>query len=426
MGSLGAAGSGLMAAAPWLAGGVLATEMLGLTDFFADGGAVARKDMTDGGRVNGPGTETSDDIPAWLSDEEYVLNAEAVKLVGKDKLDAINEAGLRRRGGGVTAGVKGGVPALAGGGMLGVALGAGVNQWDKLEAARRMEEDAKFNQGIATERVALAKAADKRATESHDIQTGALRRAEADELAARTSLGELRAAAQAVLDGKDSGDMWQGMLQEYNGNQGAFADGRTLYPQSTPQGVVLNTVGPNGVSLGSVPFDRNTKLKMLEEYYDRKMAYGTPAQYQAYQALKRQAEQAGIAHTRKLAEIAAQGRNQLEVAGLQDRGATDRNNATVSVERDRLAWSKDPKNPMNDLHGQQADQARLANLATRVGLNAPPKPLEYRWTSLGDGRAIDNYGHVIDTNVEAALIANSQNLPPRQSSAGLTRSGAAR
>lgn len=424
MGSLGAAGSAAMAAAPWLLGAYAVGSAL---DLFADGGEVkARKDMTDGGRVNGPGTETSDDIPAWLSDGEYVLNAEAVKTVGKKKLDAINEAGLRRRGGEATAGVKGGVPALAGGGMLGVALGAGVNQWDKLEAARRAEEDAKFNQGIATERMALAKAADKRATESHDLQTGALRRAEADELAARTSLGELRAAAQAVLDGKDSGDMWQGMLQEYNGNQGAFADGRTLYPQSTPQGVVLNTVGPNGVSLGSAPFDRNTKLKMLEEYYDRKMAYGTPAQYQAYQALKRQAEQAGIAHTRKLAEIAAQGEYQLAVAGLQDRGATTRNNNTVAAERERLGWAMNPKNPANVLHGQQADAARLANLATLGGLNAPPPPPKVHWTPAGDGLLVDDYGRVFDAAAEAALVANSQNLPPRKPAAGLARSGAAR
>ena len=69
---------------------------------FAKGGTVARglrQDMEPGGEVDGPGTETSDDIPAWLSDGEYVLNAEAVKMVGKGKLEKINEAGLAKRDG---------------------------------------------------------------------------------------------------------------------------------------------------------------------------------------------------------------------------------------------------------------------------------------------------------------------------------------
>ena len=53
--------------------------------------------LAGGGHVSGPGTETSDSIPARLSDGEYVLNAEAVKMVGKDKLDHINALGLARR-----------------------------------------------------------------------------------------------------------------------------------------------------------------------------------------------------------------------------------------------------------------------------------------------------------------------------------------
>lgn len=50
-----------------------------------------------GGRVSGPGTETSDDVPAMLSDGEYVLNAEAVKQIGVKKLDQLNARGLRAR-----------------------------------------------------------------------------------------------------------------------------------------------------------------------------------------------------------------------------------------------------------------------------------------------------------------------------------------
>ncbi len=76
-------------------GGVLGGLLGG--SIFKDGGAVGRRDYTPGGKVKGPGTETSDDVPAWLSDGEFVLNAQAVKLIGKDKLEALNQRGLAMR-----------------------------------------------------------------------------------------------------------------------------------------------------------------------------------------------------------------------------------------------------------------------------------------------------------------------------------------
>lgn len=86
------------AAMPWIGAGLAVASLLG-ADLFADGGSVKRKDMRAGGDVSGPGTGTSDSIPAHLSDGEYVLNAEAVRLVGEDRLDAINGAGLAARRG---------------------------------------------------------------------------------------------------------------------------------------------------------------------------------------------------------------------------------------------------------------------------------------------------------------------------------------
>lgn len=87
--------SSISTVVPWLGAAAAVGSILG---FFSEGGDVRRKDMTGGGEVDGPGTATSDDVPAWLSDGEYVLNAEAVKMVGKDKLDRINDAGLKKRG----------------------------------------------------------------------------------------------------------------------------------------------------------------------------------------------------------------------------------------------------------------------------------------------------------------------------------------
>lgn len=72
------------------AGTATGAKLFGL----ADGGTV---DARRGGAIRGPGTETSDSIPALLSDGEYVLNAESVKMIGKQKLDKMNKAGLKRR-----------------------------------------------------------------------------------------------------------------------------------------------------------------------------------------------------------------------------------------------------------------------------------------------------------------------------------------
>lgn len=49
-----------------------------------------------GGAVRGPGSGTSDSIPAWLSNGEYVIRASAVRSLGISYLDAINRTGNRR------------------------------------------------------------------------------------------------------------------------------------------------------------------------------------------------------------------------------------------------------------------------------------------------------------------------------------------
>lgn len=46
-----------------------------------------------GGYIEGPGTGTSDSIPAWLSNGEYVIRAAAVQSVGLDALNEINRRG---------------------------------------------------------------------------------------------------------------------------------------------------------------------------------------------------------------------------------------------------------------------------------------------------------------------------------------------
>ena len=47
---------------------------------------MSMKEFTGEGEVDGPGTETSDSIPAMLSDGEFVFTAKSVKQLGVDKL----------------------------------------------------------------------------------------------------------------------------------------------------------------------------------------------------------------------------------------------------------------------------------------------------------------------------------------------------
>ncbi len=114
---------------------------------FADGGNVQRNDFTPGGAVRGPGTETSDSIPARLSNGEFVLNAEAVKMIGVDKLTKINNAGLRRRGGIQPSSWRRGEVKMAGGGWLnalGHIAGGAVPvamHLDQVAAAKRQRDE---------------------------------------------------------------------------------------------------------------------------------------------------------------------------------------------------------------------------------------------------------------------------------------------
>jgi hypothetical protein len=57
----------------------------------ANGASISGTRMATGGHVFGPGSPTSDSIPAWLSNGEYVIKASAVSRVGVGTLDAIND-----------------------------------------------------------------------------------------------------------------------------------------------------------------------------------------------------------------------------------------------------------------------------------------------------------------------------------------------
>jgi len=72
-----------------------------LTSAFSTGGPVGH--FADGGSIAGPGTGTSDSIPAMLSNGEYVINAASTKKY-RSVLDAINTGNLSHFAGGGAVG----------------------------------------------------------------------------------------------------------------------------------------------------------------------------------------------------------------------------------------------------------------------------------------------------------------------------------
>ncbi|RQU70714.1 phage tail tape measure protein [Burkholderia cenocepacia] len=112
------------------AGGFSPSSLLGgvaggLSNALGGGGGNAYEfHLAGGGRVSGPGTSTSDSVPAWLSDQEFVVKAAAVRKPGVlQLLEAINsgqDLGFAKFANGGLVGGR-----SAGGGALG-APGGGI------------------------------------------------------------------------------------------------------------------------------------------------------------------------------------------------------------------------------------------------------------------------------------------------------------
>lgn len=89
------AGSAVAAALPWVGGAMLVGSALGL---FKDGGSVNKRRLMGadqkGGAVSGPGGPKDDQVPALLSNGEFVMPVGTVQLYGKDKLEQMRQEGL--------------------------------------------------------------------------------------------------------------------------------------------------------------------------------------------------------------------------------------------------------------------------------------------------------------------------------------------
>src|SRR5690606_4037527 len=99
-------------------------------------GGISVAGFATGGPVNGPGSKTSDSIPARLSNGEYVMQAKAVDKFGVNFMNSVNQGRMPHDGAGFTGFARGGhvgggisinMPRFATGGVVGVPSAEALN-----------------------------------------------------------------------------------------------------------------------------------------------------------------------------------------------------------------------------------------------------------------------------------------------------------
>lgn len=145
-------------------------------------------------------------------------------------------------------------------GNLGVALGAGVDEWHKQQEESRKQ--------TAEERAAL----------QFQQQQEQYARQQKQQQAMDAVNAKYAGYREALKKGDYS--FADGLIGEYNANQGAWADGLTVQGQSTPQGKVLNFVGQDGKVARSVPVNAQSLSQMLDDAHMTEMKYASPEGFQ--------------------------------------------------------------------------------------------------------------------------------------------------
>lgn len=202
------------------------------SDTYANGGLV-RKNMASGGEVSGPGTGTSDSVPAMLSDGEYVMPADTVSKVGIPKLDAIKDA-THRPVAGAKSGKMGGMIKKANGGYVATPP---PNQPNPLNPAPQPGID---NQ-VATNAMATVGRAQQLMNtegigglaEARQLMRGGqvLNQETAPIVSGQYHLAGMKAFAGRSVPVMDAGGNYQGSFAEAGPNQGVYTPNQPTYAE---------------------------------------------------------------------------------------------------------------------------------------------------------------------------------------------------
>lgn len=183
----------------------------GLVGRYADGGNVVQL-IPDGGPVFGPGTATSDDIPAWLSNGEYVIKAAAVDRYGLDLFDALNAE--RFAGGGFAGGSSTYSPTQA---QISMST---VSTWYDQDVQRLKDAWAELNEALR-EQSKKSTAATRKAVEEARAAVAAADAALGLKAGTKVSGFSLTGYAKNLADAVKASESWEKNLQRIGKRAGA-------------------------------------------------------------------------------------------------------------------------------------------------------------------------------------------------------------
>lgn len=234
-----------------------------------------------GGPISGPGTGTSDSIPAWLSNGEHVWTAEEVRrLGGHGAVEGLREMAMRGK-----------IPAFATGGRVGWSQGkdaqASKVAADATAARKRAERDLRIAEGGV-------KAADKASTsasrKSADTKggkgnEGAKAAAKAD---ARRAADDKKAASKSAATArkdlaraKKAEDAAKKKLQDSKARTARLSEGAFDLRRDLKRGTIMEAfTSGNGMSMVDRMFDasNNKDLSKGQRKAVRAQAYATESQ----------------------------------------------------------------------------------------------------------------------------------------------------
>lgn len=226
---------------------------------------------------------------------------------------------------------------MAGGGMLGIALGAGAQEWarqrqyDRLDKAdaRADRADARLERADTREEKSAAQVA-----ALNGIKLTKATQEQQDEAAVRDHIrawGEGRKKIQAG----DFSEVTNG-IADYNAQSEPFNNGHTFAYEKTPEGPSLNHIGPDGSVLTRIPMKQENALKLYDLGMTEKLRYLSPDKFEE-----------AIKATTASAKDAAERQNKKEVAQIyadgRMYGAEVGADATVEAAHLRAQWARQSK-----------------------------------------------------------------------------------
>lgn len=309
-------------------------------------------------------------LGCWLSPGEFVLPPIVSAVLGRELVDEINSVGNALFDGLIEAdhpdvlrvrdlvdditlriiadhgremfqplAVRPDAPMHGLGGYLGVAMGAGADEWHRQRQADRLDNADKR----AQEQLNLQKQTAAQTAALHGIQIKTAERKLTQQEAADQALREIQTGYKQILAG-DFSPITEGIDNFYNKQLGPFNDGKTLAYQTDAKGnLVLNEINADG-SAGQT--HTLSRLEVANHYLRGKSAllkFQSPELFQA--ALSAEATARERAADRASREKIATGNNatSLSVAEI-NQGGTDRRHADdlaikrgdLDIKRERL------------------------------------------------------------------------------------------